>query len=81
MGVNLAVAREFCLRRPEGHRRNWLVDMVLPGLGFGFCLWLWFRLQPPAKIVGGIWCGVGLIYTGIMTRGFRKPPVMINLEG
>jgi len=81
MGVNLAVTREFCFRRPEGHRRNWLLDMVLPGLGFAFCLWLWCRLPVPAMIVGGIWCAVGLIYTGIMTRGFRKPPVMINLEG
>lgn len=81
LGVNLAVIREFFFRPPQGHTRAWLRDMALPGAAFLFCLWIWLSLEWPAKIVGGIWCAVGLIYTGIMTRGFRKPPVMINLEG
>ena len=81
MGVNLAVIRAFCLRPPEGHRRNWLVDLVVPGVAFLFCLWIWVSLPAPAKIVGGIWCALGLIYTAIKTRGFRTPPAMMDLSG
>jgi amino acid transporter len=81
IGVNAAVIREFCFRPPAGHKRNWFNDFVIPGLGFAFCLTIWCFLPKPAKIVGGIWCALGLIYTGIKTRGFTRPPVMLDLSG
>jgi putrescine importer len=81
MGVNAAVVREFFFRRPSGHKRNWLVDLLVPGLGFLFCLWLWCQLPSLAKKVGGTWCVLGLIYTGIKTRGFTRQPVMLDLNG
>jgi len=81
LGVNAAVIREFFFRPPLGHKRNWTVDLIMPVLGFAFCLWIWLQLPAPAKIVGGIWCAVGLLYTGIKTRGFTKPPAMMDLTG
>jgi amino acid transporter len=81
LGVNLAVIREFVLRPPAGHKRNWLFDLVSPGVAFVFCLWIWLSLPLPAKKVGGIWCLAGLVYTGIKTRGFREKPVMLDLSG
>jgi amino acid transporter len=81
LGVNLAVIREFFFRPPSGYKRRWLVDLLTPGLGFVFCLAIWLSLPTPAKIVGGIWCAVGLIYTAIKTRGFREQPAMIDLNG
>ena len=81
IGVNLAVIREFCLRPPPGHVRNWLLDGLVPATALAFCLWIWLSLPIPAKIVGGIWCAIGLIYTAIKTRGFRTPPVMMDLSG
>ncbi len=81
MGVNLAVIREFCFRPPAGHVRNWLLDLAMPVAAFLFCLWIWLSLPTPAKVAGGIWCLLGLIYTAIKTRGFRKPPVMLDLSG
>jgi amino acid transporter len=81
MGVNLAVIREFFFRPPAGHARNWLLDLAVPALAFLFCLWIWGSLPKPAKIVGGLWCLLGLIYTAIKTRGFRVPPVMLDLSG
>ena len=81
MGVNLAVIREFFFRPPAGHARNWLLDLAVPALAFVFCLWIWASLPIPAKIVGGIWCLLGLIYTAIKTRGFRTQPVMMDLSG
>ena len=81
MGVNLAVIREFYFRPPAGHKRNWLLDLAVPAVAFVFCLWIWASLPIPAKVVGGIWCLLGLIYTAIKTRGFRTPPVMMDLSG
>jgi putrescine importer len=81
MGVNLAVIREFYFRPPAGHTRNWLLDLAAPALAFVFCLWIWASLPVPAKVVGGIWCLLGLIYTAIKTRGFRTQPVMMDLSG
>ena len=81
MGVNLAVIREFFFRPPAGHKRHLLLDVGVPGLAFLFCLWIWISLPTPAKVVGGIWCAAGLIYTAVKTRGFRTPPVMLDLSG
>ena len=80
LGVNLAAIREFVFRPPTGHVRNWLSDLVAPGLGFLFCLAIWCSLPTPAKKVGAIWCVAGLIYTAIKTRGFRRQPVMIDFR-
>jgi len=80
MGVNLAVIREFWLRRPVGHRRNLFLDLVAPGFGFLTCLGIWIGLPILAMKVGGIWLAAGLIYAGFNTRGFTKPPKMIDLN-
>jgi putrescine importer len=81
LGVNAAVVREFFFRPPAGHKPNWNYDLIMPALGFLFCLWIWASLPIPAKTVGGIWCGVGLIYVAIRTRGFQKEPKMLDLSG
>jgi putrescine importer len=81
IGVNAAAIREFVGRPPAGHKRNWTLDLVVPLLGFAFCLTIWLELKGRTQIVGGIWCAIGLIYAAINTRGFRKAPVMIDLSG
>jgi amino acid transporter len=81
MGVNLAVIREFWFRPPAGHKRNWFYDFVVPVLAFLFCFAIWVSLPTRAKVVGGIWCVAGIVYTAIKTRGFRQTPVMLDLSG
>jgi len=73
MGVNLAVIWQFWVRRIEGRRRNFLVDLVLPALGFLMCGVIWWGLGTPAKIAGGLWFVLGLIVLATHTRGFRQP--------
>jgi amino acid transporter len=80
MGVNAAAFREFTFRSPPGHRRNWLFDAAVPIFAFVFCLWMWINLDGLAKLVGGIWCAVGIIYAGIQTRGFTRTPKMIDFS-
>jgi putrescine importer len=81
LGVNAAVFREFAFRPPAGHKRNWMIDIVFPVLAFAFCLWMWLSLDPLAKTVGGIWCGLGLAYTAWKTRLFTRLPAMLDLSG
>jgi amino acid transporter len=80
LAVNAAVLREFVFRPPPGHKRNWLFDLVSPALAFGFCFWIWVELPLPALKYGGIWSAVGIGYLAIITRGFRNPPKMIDLN-
>ena len=81
MGVNLATFWQFAVAPPAGRKRRLLSDVVMPLVGFLFCLWIWLGLKTPAKIVGGSWLLLGLTYSAIKTRGFRTHPVMIDVEG
>jgi putrescine importer len=80
MGVNIATLRQFFFLRPVGEKRNILMDAILPGLGFLVCFSIWISLPTPAKIMGGIWFILGLIYLIIRTRGFREKPIMVDFK-
>ena len=78
MGVNLAVSRRFYFGRSTN--RKVVRDLLLPVLGFLFCLGIWLSLPSPAKIIGGCWLAAGLIYDAVSTRGFRKEPARIDFS-
>jgi len=80
MGVNFATFWQFAVHRRVGERRRVLADIVLPLGGFIFCGLIWWNLNTLAKVVGGIWFLIGLIYVGITTRGFRRAPAMIDFS-
>lgn len=80
MGVNLAVIRQFYFVRRLGYRRRLLADLVAPGLGAAFCFVLWIGLQNPAKIAGGVWFLIGILFAAFRTRGFRVRPVMFESD-
>ena len=74
MGVNLAAFMRYCVRD-----KKWSIGNFFPPLaGFLICLLLWLNLSRPAKIVGAIWMGVGILFGAIKTRGFRGN--LINFE-
>ena len=80
MGVNIAALRQFYFMPPPGYRRRVITDVVLPLLGFAFCLSIWLSLPTPAKILGGAWFALGFAYLVAMTRAFRKMPAMIDFR-
>jgi len=45
-----------------------------------FCLVIWLNLSNVAKIAGGGWLVLGLVYLAWRTRGFRAPVAPLNLE-
>lgn len=80
IGVNLATVWQFYVIGQPGRKKNFFTDALVPGLGFLFCLVIWWGLATPAKIAGGIWFAVGLVYSAIRTRGFRIRPAMIDFS-
>jgi amino acid transporter len=80
MGVNLSVFWHFTLLTRKARRPRILADAVLPLLGFAFCAFIWWNLNTLAKIAGGIWFLIGLIYLCVSTRGFRQAPKTINFS-
>lgn len=80
MGVNVATFWQFSVLRRSGRQRQWFADVLMPLMGFVFCLWIWLGLKTPAKVVGGIWLLAGFVYSAIRSRGFRTQPVMIDFS-
>jgi amino acid transporter len=76
MGVNAAVIWNFCLRPTHPHKRNLLLDLVVPAAGFLFCAVIWLGLNRPAKLAGTIWLVIGFFVLAAHTERFRKPMVM-----
>lgn len=76
MGVNLAVIWKLWVHPKDRHAKSFLLDLVLPALGFLFCAVIWIGLGSPAKIAGSIWLLVGLVVLATHTRWFREPMIM-----
>jgi putrescine importer len=74
MGVNASAFARYYLR--EEKKR--LVNFFPPVLGFCICLFIWLHLGWPAKIAGGIWMIVGIIYGAIKTKGFQSRLVQFS---
>lgn len=68
MGVNAAAFTHYYLRSEIKK----LTYIVPPLLGFLICFYIWLSLRTPAKIAGGIWLTIGIIYALVKTNGFRK---------
>jgi putrescine importer len=80
MGVNLATLRQFFFLRPPGEKRRFVSDFFFPVLGFLVCFLLWISLPTPAKVIGGIWFVIGLVYLIIKTQGLKKKPVILDFK-
>jgi len=68
MGVNAAALVRYGIRE----RRGVLRYGVLPALGFLICFYIWLNLRTPAKIAGGAWLLVGVLYGAWKTGGYRR---------
>ena len=76
MGVNAAALIRYYVRAKE--KRVWR-NLVPPALGFAICLLICLSLETPAKLWGGAWIAVGILYGAWRTRGFRAGQVEFDL--
>ncbi len=75
MGVNAAAFVRYFLRAAEKH---W-VNLAVPLAGFAICFFIWLHLSALAKVAGGAWLAVGIVYGAVRTRGFRASLVNFDL--
>jgi amino acid transporter len=71
MMVNLAVVRHYYGRLGLRRGAGLATYLLMPSLGFLFCLNLWGHLTAFALRLGGVWLGLGLIYIFVLARGFN----------
>ena len=78
MGVNAAVIRHSVKVRFQEPGHRILSGVLLPAVGFLFCLSIWLNLSRAAKITGGAWFLVGLVFHIARRRSGAEPA--INFE-
>ncbi|WP_328293993.1 APC family permease [Kineococcus sp. NBC_00420] len=78
--VNYAAINHYFVRGGRRHGADVLKFLVLPGLGVLVTVVLWVGIDAHAKELGLVWLGLGLVYIGVKTRGFRRPPAPLALQ-
>ena len=70
LAVNLCVLVDHFSGRRE--LPGGALKILQAGAAAVVCIWLILSLQRTALLVGGTWLGIGLLYLGWRTRGFRR---------
>lgn len=76
--VNLSVVSHYYIRRGERGGRMVFDHLVFPLIGAVVCIFLWVNLTFHAKLAGFGWLALGVVYLGVLTRGFRLAPVALG---
>lgn len=75
--VNLSVIKHYFVDMRE---RNILLNLIAPTIGFLLTAWLWTSLSGTALTIGLIWLAIGFLWLLGVTRGFRRPTPVVDLE-
>jgi amino acid transporter len=76
MAVNLAAVRHFGFSPDLAGKRNVLLDVVVPSLGFLFCLVIFLGLQGSTLVAGAVWLAGGAAYVIFKTKALGQPVVI-----
>jgi amino acid transporter len=68
MAVNLVCVRHYGFSPEERGKRKPFLDIVVPSLGFLFCLVIFLGLENSTLVAGGIWIAVGAAYVLVKTK-------------
>jgi putrescine importer len=73
MCVNLSVISRFFIR--DRMRSGWdlVRNLILPGLGFAVCAFVFINLSRTAMRIGLIWAAIGVVCIAVRTRWFAGP--------
>jgi hypothetical protein len=78
--VNLTVIKHYFVDAEERGGGGFVNNLVLPLIGFGLTVWLWFSLSGYALVFGLIWFAVGFIWLLWVTRAFSRPTPVLDME-
>jgi putrescine importer len=73
MAVNLSAVRHFGFAPEQQGKRKPFLDVMVPSLGFLFCLVIFLGLQSSTLVAGGIWVLAGAIYVVVKTKALGQP--------
>lgn len=78
--VNLSVIKHYFIDLRERNGTALLRHLILPLIGFILTVWLWTSLSGLTLVVGLCWLGVGFIWLLGVTRGFRRPTPVMDIQ-
>lgn len=76
--VNLSVVQHYWVQQKQRSGRALLYNLLFPVAGALVCGYIWMNLSKEAKFAGFIWMGIGIVYLAILTRGFKRAPIMMK---
>jgi putrescine importer len=77
--VNLTVIKHYFIDAGERAGGAVVNNLVLPLIGFGLTVWLWFSLSGQTLVVGLIWLAIGFVWLLTVTRGFQRPTPVLEM--
>lgn len=78
--VNFSVISHYIIRGKERGAGAVIRHLMIPALGMLSLLVVFYFIETPAKILGGIWLLIGILYLFIKTKGFRQLPPEMKIE-
>jgi hypothetical protein len=72
----LAAVRHFGFSAQKTGNRNLLLDIIVPALGFLFCLVIFLGFQGSTLAVGAVWVVCGGLYVVLKTKALGQPVVI-----
>nr|WP_180202973.1 APC family permease [Pseudomonas sp. SbOxS1]NYU02552.1 APC family permease [Pseudomonas sp. SbOxS1] len=78
--VNLSVIFHYWIAGKQRGLRAVLLFLVFPAIGLLADLWLMVSLDQRAIYLGLSWLVIGLVYLGILTRGYSQQPPEMDFQ-
>lgn len=78
--VNLSVIFHYYVRGKERGMKNTWRHLVVPCIGILILIVVFVNLEIQAKLLGGTWLLVGIIYLAVKTKGFQTLPPEMHLD-
>ena len=79
--VNLSVVFHYYVKLKFRGGKNTFKYLIIPSLGMISLFIVFLNIETNAKILGGIWLIIGIIYLAAKTKGFKQlPPEMKLIE-
>jgi hypothetical protein len=68
--LNLAVIHHFLIRQRSG---DWVRHLLFPLAGFAVIAYVLYEMDRTAKIMGGCWILLGILYYAALTLLLKRP--------
>jgi amino acid transporter len=77
--VNLSVVAHYYVRLGQRSALGFWRNLVAPLAGGATCFYVWTSLSSRAMIAGFCWLAIGVVYCGVLTKGFRQPAAQLEV--